>query len=145
MVDSILTNQAPVVQKPSENRSVTNTAVSNASSIPETELAETIIDVSPRAMDIDPQSSFSERGSPDLRPNISNMLSNGVELKPPLENFQPLELTSERALENRVADLEIITANEIDESDSEVSVRNRSIEVFRTADQSIQQSVDLTA
>ena len=145
MVDSILTNQAPVVQKPSENRSVTNTAVSNASSIPETELAETIIDVSPRAMDIDPQSSFSERGSPDLRPNISNMLSNGVELKPPLENFQPLELTSERALENRVADLEIRTANEIDESDSEVSVRNRSIEVFRTADQSIQQSVDLTA
>ena len=145
MVDSILTNQAPIVQKPSENKSVTTTAVSNASSVPEPELAETIIDVAPRTMDIDPQSSFSERGSPDLRPNISNMLSDGVELKPPLENFQPLELTSERALENRVADLDIRTANEIDESDSEISVRNRSIEVFRTADQSIQQSVDLTA
>ena len=145
MVDSILTNQAPVVQRPSDNRSITSQAVSDASSVPEVDLADTIIDVSPRTMDTDPQSSFSERGSPDIRPDFNNILSDGVELRPPLENFQPLEVTSERALENRVADLEIRSPNEIDESDTQVSVRNSSIEAFRTTEQSIQQSVDITA
>ena len=145
MVDSILTNQAPIVQRPSDNRSITSMAVSDASSVPEVDLADTTIDVSPRTMDTDPQSSFSQRGSPDLRPDIANMLSEGVELRPPLENFKPVEVTSERALENRVADLEIRPPNEIDESDTEVSIRNSSIEAFRTTEQSIQQSVDITA
>ena len=40
MVDSILTNQAPIVQKPAENRSITSSAVSNASSVPEVEVEE---------------------------------------------------------------------------------------------------------
>ena len=145
MVDSILTNQAPVVQRPSENRSITSPAVTDASSVPEVELADVAIDVSPRTMDTDPQSSFSERGSPDLRPDISNMLDSGIELRPPLENFQPIEITSEKALENRVADLEIKTPNQIDESDTEVSLRNSSIEAFRTTEQTIQQTVDISA
>ena len=145
MVDSILTNQAPIVQRPPDNRSITSQAVSDASSVPEADLADTIIDVSPRTMDTDPQSSFSERGSPDIRPDFSTILNDGVELRPPLENFQPLEVTSEKALENRVADLEIRSPNEIDESDTEVSIRNSSIEAFRTTEQSIQQSVDITA
>ena len=40
MVDSILTNQAPVAQQTPSNRSITSVAVSNASSIPEVELTE---------------------------------------------------------------------------------------------------------
>ena len=59
MVDSILTNQAPIVQKPAENRSITSAAVSNASSIPEIDLAEETIDVTPRTMDTDPNQQFS--------------------------------------------------------------------------------------
>ena len=66
MVDSILTNQAPIVQKPAENRSITSAAVSNASSVPEVDLAEDTIDVTPRTMDLDPNQQFSsltQRGS----------------------------------------------------------------------------------
>ena len=37
MVDSILTNQAPIAQQGNNNRSITSAAVSNASSIPEVE------------------------------------------------------------------------------------------------------------
>ena len=59
MVDSILTNQAPIVQKPAENRSITSAAVSNASSVPEIDLAEETIDVTPRTMDTDPNQQFS--------------------------------------------------------------------------------------
>ena len=59
MVDSILTNQAPIVQKPAENRSITSSAVSNASSVPEVDLAEDTIDVTPRTMDLDPNQQFS--------------------------------------------------------------------------------------
>ena len=59
MVDSIQTNQAPVVVRAAENRSMTTAAVSDASSIPEVEVEEQIIDVSPRTMDGDPNSSFS--------------------------------------------------------------------------------------
>ena len=47
MVDSILTNQAPIVQKAAENRSITSSAVSNASSVPEVDLADDTIDVTP--------------------------------------------------------------------------------------------------
>ena len=59
MVDSLLTNQAPIVQKPAENRSITSSAVSNASNVPEVELAEDTIDVTPRTMDVDPNQQFS--------------------------------------------------------------------------------------
>ena len=61
MVDSILTNQAPIITRPADNRSMTTSAVSNASSVPEVEVEEEIIDVSPRSMDTDPDSSFSSR------------------------------------------------------------------------------------
>ena len=50
---------APIVQKPAENRSITSAAVSNASSIPEIDLAEETIDVTPRTMDTDPNQQFS--------------------------------------------------------------------------------------
>ena len=53
MVDSILTNQAPIVTRPADNRSVTGAAVSNASTVPEVDLADDIITVSPRTMDTD--------------------------------------------------------------------------------------------
>ena len=51
----------------------------------------------------------------------------------------------QKALENRVADIEIRSNNEIDETDSEIRIKNEAIEAFRTVDQSLQQSVDLTA
>ena len=54
MVDSILTNQAPIITRSADNRSMTISAVSNASSVPEVEVEEEIIDVSPRSMDTDP-------------------------------------------------------------------------------------------
>ena len=68
-----------------------------------------------------------------------------VELRPSLENFGPMEMTSERALENRVADIEIRDNNDIDETSSIVSVNNNSIEAFRDNESIMQQSVDLTA
>ena len=145
MVDSIMTNQAPVVQKPVENRSITSSAVSNASSVPDAGLAEDIIDVTPRTMDTDPDQAFSGRGIQELPPTGVEIIRSGDELRPPLENFRPVEVTSEKALENRVADLEIRSNNEIDETDTEVRVNNEAIEAFKTVDQSIQQSVDLTA
>jgi len=145
MVDSILTNQAPVVQKPAENKSVTSTAVSNASTVPEIDLAEDVIDVTPRTMDTDPQASFSEPGSPELKPPIENPVKSNIELRPALENFRPIELTSERALENRVADIEIKSNNEIDETDTLASISNSAIEAFTSTDKALQQSVDITA
>ena len=145
MVDSILTNQAPVVQKPAENKSVTSTAVSNASTIPEIDLAEDVIDVTPRTMDTDPQASFSEAGSPELKPPIESPVKSNIELRPALENFRPIELTSERALENRVADIEIKSNNEIDETDTLASISNSAIEAFTSTDKALQQSVDITA
>ena len=145
MVDSILTNQAPVVQKPSENRSITNSAVSNASSIPEVELADDIIDVSPRTMDANPDAAFSPRGAPDLRPSINEMINNGRELRPALENFRPDDATTEKILENRIADIEIRTNNSIDETDTVNSIANANIEAFKSTDDLMQQSVDMTA
>ena len=145
MVDSILTNQAPIVQKPAENRSVTSAAVANASAVPEVDLAEDIIDVTPRTMDTNPEEAFSSRGAPDLRPAIREMIDSGAELRPPLSNFGPQEMTSERALENRIADIEIRSNNEIDETDSMVKVNNDAIEAFTSTDVSLQQSVDVSA
>ena len=145
MVDSILTNQAPVVVRNAENRSVTTAAVANASSIPEAEVEEEIIDVTPRTMDSDPDSSFSTRGAPELRPPLQNFTSEPVDLRPSLENFGPLEVTSEKALENRVADIEVRSNNDIDESSSMTSVNNSAIEAFLDSDTALQQSVDMTA
>ena len=145
MVDSIMANQAPIAQRPVENRSITNTAVSNASNVPDAGLAEDIIDVTPRTMDTDPDQAFSGRGVQGFSPTGVEIIRSGDELRPPLENFRPVEVTSEKALENRVADIEIRSNNDIDETDSEIRVNNEAIEAFRTVDQSLQQSVDLTA
>ena len=145
MVDSILTNQAPIVQKPAENRSITSSAVSNASSVPEVDLAQDTIDVSPRTMDTDPNQEFSPLQQGRTASQTSSIIDSGTELRPPLENFRPMELTSERALENRVADIEIRSNNDIDETDTIGSINNQNIEAFEPAEMSLQQAVDLTA
>ena len=145
MVDSILTNQAPIVQKPAENRSITSSAVSNASSVPEVDLAEDTIDVTPRTMDTDPNQQFSSVAQREGNPIMGDVIDSGRDLRPPLDNFRPMELTSERALENRTADIEIRSNNEIDETDSLASINNQNIRAFETVDTTLQQSVDLTA
>ena len=63
MVDSILTNQAPSVVKIADNRSVASAAVANASNVPEIEVDDEIIDVTPRTMDTSPEKSFIARSS----------------------------------------------------------------------------------
>ena len=145
MVDSILTSQAPIAQKPAENRSVISAAVSNASSVPEVDVAEDIIDVSPRTMDSDPEQQFSSLAQRGTGSIMADIIDSGSELRPQLENFGPMELTSEVALENRTADIEIRSNNQIDETDSPISINNQNIRAFEAADTSIQQAVDLTA
>ena len=145
MVDSILTNQAPVVTRAADNKSLTTAAVSNASNVPEIEVDDEIIDVTPRTMDTNPEKSFSSRGAPELRPPLENFLADPLELRPALENFNPIELTGERALENRIADIEIVSNNEIDETSTASNINNSSIEAFSDTEQMMQQSVDLTA
>ena len=145
MVDSILTNQAPVVTRTAENRSMTAAAVSNASTVPETEVEQEIIDVTPRSMDGDPDASFSSRGAPELRPPLQNFTSEPIDLRPSLENFGPIEVTSERALENRIADIELRSNNDIDETSSMANINNGAIEAFTDTDSALQQSVDMTA
>ena len=145
MVDSILTNQAPIVQKPAENRSITSSAVSNASSVPEVDLAQDTIDVSPRTMDTDPNQEFSPLQQGRTASQTSSIIDSGTELRPPLENFRPMELTSERALENRVADIEIRSNNDIDETDTIRSINNENINAFEPEETSLQRAVDLTA
>tara|TARA_B100000287_G_scaffold353228_1_gene342943 strand:+ start:1154 stop:1591 length:438 start_codon:yes stop_codon:yes gene_type:complete len=145
MVDSILTNQAPIVQKPAENRSITSAAVSNASSVPEVDLAEDTIELTPRTMDSDPNQQFSSVAQQGSGSIMGDIIDSGSELRPPLENFGPIVLTSEKALENRTADIEIRSNNEIDETDSIASINNQNIKAFETVDSSLQQSVDLTA
>ena len=145
MVDSILTNQAPIVQKPAENRSITSVAVSNASSVPEIDLAEETIDVTPRTMDADPNQQFSPVAQSRSGLGMAGIIDSGVELRPPLENFGPAEMTSEKALENRIADIEIRSNNNIDETDTETRIVNQNIQAFETVDMTLQQSVDLSA
>ena len=145
MVDSILTNQAPIVQKPAENRSITSAAVSNASSVPEIDLAEETIDVTPRTMDADPNQQFSPVAQSRSGLGMAGIIDSGVELRPPLENFGPAEMTSEKALENRIADIEIRSNNNIDETDTETRIVNQNIQAFETVDMTLQQSVDLSA
>ena len=145
MVDSIQTNQAPSVVKSADNRSVAPAAVSNASNVPEIEVDDEIIDVTPRSMDTSSERSFSSRGAPELKPPLENFLASPLELRPALENFNPIELTSERALENRIADIEIVSNNEIDETSTASNINNSSVEAFSDNEQMMQQSVDLTA
>ena len=145
MVDSILTNQAPVVTRTAENRSMTSAAVSNASTVPEAEVEQAIIDVTPRSMDSDPDASFSSQGAPELRPPLQNFTSEPIDLRPSLENFGPIEVTSERALENRIADIELRSNNDIDETSSMANINNGAIEAFKDTDSALQQSVDMTA
>ena len=146
MVDSILTNQAPIAQQTSNNRSITSTAVSNASSIPEVEQSEQVIDITPRVMDVDSNNAFASPTEPTTLSSLSdNSISSGIELRPPLENFSPIELTTERALENRVADIEIRTNDLVDETDSQVNINNNALEAFSTPENELQQAVDLSA
>ena len=145
MVDSILTNQAPIVQKPAENRSITSAAVSNASSVPEIDLAEETIDVTPRTMDADPNQQFTPITQSRSGLGMAGIIDSGVELRPPLENFGPAEMTSEKALENRIADIEIRSNNNIDETDTETRIVNQNIQAFESVDMTLQQSVDLSA
>ena len=145
MIDSILTNQAPIAQKPAENRSITSAAVSNASSVPEIDLSEDMIDVTPRSMDTNPEEAFSSRGAPELKPPVNDMINSAAELRPSLSNFGPREMTSEKALENRIADIEIRSNNDIDETDTMSKINNDAIEAFTSNDVSLQQAVDLSA
>ena len=146
MVDSILTNQAPIAQQSNNNRSITNAAVSNASSIPEVEQSDQVVDITPRVMDSDGNNAFASPAEPrTVSRLIDNSITSGIELRPPLENFSPIDITTERALENRVADIEIRTNDLVDETDSQVNINNNAIEAFSTVDNDLQQSVDISA
>ena len=146
MVDSILTNQAPIAQQSASNRSITSAAVSNASSIPEVEQSEQVVDITPRVMDADSNNAFASPVEPRTLSSLSeNSITSGIDLRPPLENFNPIELTTERALENRIADIEIRTNDLVDETDSQLNINNNAIESFSTLDNDLQQSVDLSA
>ena len=146
MVDSILTNQAPVAQQTPSNRSITSVAVSNASSIPEVELTEQVVDVTPRVMDSDANNAFATPSDSQTLSRLGqDTITSGLELRPPLENFSPIEVTTERALENRIADIEIRTNDLVDETDTIANMNNNAIEAFTSPDSALQQSVDLSA
>lgn len=146
MVDSILTNQAPIAQQSTSNRSITSAAVSNASSVPEAEQSEQVVDITPRVMDADANNAFSSPVEPRTVSIVNeNSITAGIELRPPLENFSPIDITTERALENRVADIEIRTNDLVDETDSQANINNSAIEAFTTVDNDIQQAVDISA
>ena len=146
MVDSILTNQAPIALQAANNRSITSSAVSNASSIPEVEQTEQVVDVTPRAMDTDANNAFATPAEPRTLSVLGQgTITSGLELRPPLENFSPIDVTTERALQNRVADIEVRTNDLVDETDTQANINNNAIEAFTTIDNDIQQSVDISA
>ena len=146
MVDSILTNQAPIAQQSNSNRSITSAAVANASSIPEVEQSQQVVDITPRVMDVDANNAFSSPVEPRTVSSLTeNSITSGIELRPPLENFSPIDITTERALENRVADIEIRTNDLVDETDTQTNMNNSAIEAFTTVDNDIQQAVDISA
>ena len=146
MVDSILTNQAPIAQQAPSNRSITSAAVSNASSVPEVELTEQVVDITPRVMDSDANNAFATPTEPRTLSRLGqDTITSGLELRPPLENFNPIDVTTERALENRVADIEIRTNDLVDETDTIANMNNNAIEAFTTTDNELQQSVDISA
>ena len=96
-------------------------------------------------MDTDPNQEFSPLQQGGTGSQTANIIDSGTELRPPLENFRPMELTSERALENRIADIEIRSNNDIDETDTIGSINNQNINAFEPAEMALQQSVDFTA
>ena len=146
MVDSILTNQAPIALQAANNRSIASAAVSNASSIPEVEQTEQVVDVTPRAMDTDANNAFSTPTEPGTLSILGQgTITSGLELRPPLENFSPIDVTTERALQNRVADIEVRTNDLVDETDTQSNINNNAIEAFTTIDNDIQQLVDISA
>ena len=146
MVDSILTNQAPIAQQTSNNRSITSAAVSNASSVPEVEQADQVVDITPRAMDSDANNAFATPAEPRTLSVLGqDTITSGLDLRPPLENFNPVDVTTERALENRVADIELRTNDLVDETDTIANMNNNAIEAFTTVDTDIQQAIDISA
>ena len=146
MVDSILTNQAPIAQQTSNNRSITAVAVSNASSVPEIEQTDQVVDITPRVMDSDANNAFATPAEPRTLSRLGqDTITSGLDLRPPLENFNPIEVTTERALENRVADIEIRTNDLVDETDTIANMNNNAIEAFTNVDNEIQQAVDISA
>ena len=146
MVDSILTNQAPIVQQTGNNRSITSAAVSNASSVPEVEQADQVVDITPRVMDSDANNAFATPAEPRTLSVLGqDTITSGLDLRPPLENFNPVDVTTERALENRVADIELRTNDLVDETDTIANVNNNAIEAFTTVDTDVQQAVDISA
>ena len=97
-------------------------------------------------MDIDANNSFSSPVEPRTVSSLTeNSITSGIELRPPLENFSPIDITTERALENRVADIEIRTNDLVDETDTQANMNNSAIEAFTTVDNDIQQAVDISA
>ena len=146
MVDSILTNQAPVAQQTPSNRSITSAAVSNASSVPEVELTEQVVDITPRVMDSDANNAFATPTEPRTLSRLGqDTITSGLELRPRFENFNPIAVTTARAVENRVADIEIRTNDLVDETDTIANMNNNAIEAFTTTDNELQQSVDISA
>ena len=146
MVDSILTNQAPIAQQTSNNRSITSAAVSNASSIPEVEQTDQVVDITPRVMDADANNASATPAEPRTLSVLGqDTITSGLDLRPSLENFNPVEVTTERALENRVADIELRTNDLVDETDTIANMNNNAIEAFTTVDTDIQQAVDISA
>ena len=59
MVDSIIANSTAPQLQPVQNRSVGNAAVSNASSMPDNDVMDDVIDVTPRVMDSDANNALS--------------------------------------------------------------------------------------
>ena len=146
MVDSIIANSTAPQLQPVQNRSVGNAAVSNASSVPEVELTEQVVDITPRVMDSDANNAFATPTEPRTLSRLGqDTITSGLELRPPLENFNPIDVTTERALENRVADIEIRTNDLVDETDTIANMNNNAIEAFTTTDNELQQSVDISA
>ena len=97
-------------------------------------------------MDTDSNSSFASPNQQVVLPSISeNSITSGIELRPPLENFNPIDLTTERALENRVADIEVRANDLVDEIDTQANINNSAIEAFTTVDIDLQQAVDISA
>ena len=110
------------------------------------EQSEQVVDITPRVMDADANNAFSSPVEPRTVSIVNeNSITAGIELRPPLENFSPIDITTERALENRVADIEIRTNDLVDETDSQANINNSAIEAFTTVDNDIQQAVDISA
>jgi hypothetical protein len=97
-------------------------------------------------MDADANNAFATPAEPRTLSVLGqDTITSGLDLRPSLENFNPVEVTTERALENRVADIEIRTNDLVDETDTIANMNNNAIEAFTTVDTDIQQAVDISA